>query len=289
MIIACATDESYAEMAGVLLRSIRLKGDVPDAEIVVVGDRLSEATVDALRVCGEGLKFRHLDLGEARGVIAGLPVSAYRTAIHIRLLLPDLIEGDDRLLYLDADTLVNGSLRPLFELDLGSNLLAAVEDCGKEQVRLVANPRIGSPPDAPYYNSGVLLFELGEWRRLGIGRQCMRCAAERDDFWPDQDAINIVLRGRIQTLEPSWNFFSRERLPRRAFEEARILHFITAKPLSADCGHPLFDEYLAIRRTTPWGDKPLTGSARERQIDRLKQVAMMRLRRARASEAPSAS
>lgn len=35
MIIACASDERYAEMAGVLLRSLAVNGDVRDANIVL--------------------------------------------------------------------------------------------------------------------------------------------------------------------------------------------------------------------------------------------------------------
>lgn len=279
MIIACATDEAYAEMAAVLLRSLAIKGEIGDARVYLIGDELSAQTVAALQSCAEGLDYRFIDLAAARRAIADLPISFYKTAIHIRLLLPSLLPEHGRLLYLDSDMLVNGSLRPLFDMPIEPFRLAAVEDCGGALVRAVANPRLGHRLSTPYFNSGMLLFDLDEWRREKIGETCIATIAERDDFWPDQDAINLVLEGRIKSLDPIWNFFSHDVLPREAFEPVRIVHFIPDKPLSPDCGHPLFDEYLAIRATTPWRDRPLTGSVRQRQIERIRQTALARVRR----------
>ena len=47
--------------------------------------------------------------------------------IYGRILIPQLI-SDDRVIYLDADTIVNGSLKDLFSLDMDGHTIGAVED-----------------------------------------------------------------------------------------------------------------------------------------------------------------
>ncbi|BCJ92210.1 glycosyl transferase family 8 [Terrihabitans soli] len=279
MIIACATDENYAEMAGVFLRSLAVNGDIADADLVVVGDQLNPETVEALRLCAAPIAIRYIDLGVARRQIADLNFSFYSTATYIRLMLPDLLTDSGRVLYLDSDILINRSLRPLFDTDLGSNLAAAVEDAAPATVQKLANTRLGRPEDGIYFNAGVLLFDLDTWRDLDIGNRCIKFAEGRDDYWPDQDAINFILDGRIKKLDRTWNFFSHEPLPRGAFDAAHVIHFIPEKPLSTSCKHPLFEDYLALRAQTPWHSKPLNLAANKRRIALMHQMVAKRAKR----------
>lgn len=281
MMIACVTNEDYAEMAGVLLRSIARNGEVGDTAVVLVGDGLTAATVQALEECAEGLCYRFIDLAARGAIIRDLPVTWHDCAIYIRLLLPDLIEGRRRLLYLDADMLVHRTLRPLLECSLGAHPVAAVPDCGGTKVYEVANAKLGRAPDRLYFNSGMLLMNLDEWRDRRLGHACIRFAQARDDYWPDQDAINSVLDGQIMELEPKWNFFSHGRLPREAFDAAHILHFIPEKPLSMACRHPMFEDYLALRATTPWRDRPLPATSPDRRIKMLLEKAATRIKQHR--------
>lgn len=278
MMIACVTNEDYAEMAGVLLRSIARNGDVGDTPVVLVGDELTVATRRSLEECAAGLSYRFIDLAARGAIIRDLPVTWHDCAIYIRLLLPDLIESGGRLLYLDADMLVQRTLRPLLECSLGAYPLAAVQDCGGTKVHEVANAKLDRAPDRPYFNSGMLLMNLDEWRDRRLGHECIRFARARDDYWPDQDAINGVLDGQIMELEPKWNFFSHGRLPREAFNTAHILHFIPEKPLSMTCRHPMFEDYLALRATTPWRDRPLPAAMPDRRIKMLLEKAAARVR-----------
>lgn len=280
--IACAADEAYAEMAAVLLRSLALNGGVRGVPVYLIGDGLAADTVEALRRCADGLEFRFIDLSAARRTIEGLPVSFYNTAIYIRLLLPDLIASSGRLLYLDCDIMVRRPVEELLRVPLGGMPAAAALDCAGPRVHRMANARLGRAADAPYFNSGVLLLDLQTWRDLGIGHECIRVAETRDDYWPDQDALNLVLNGRIKALETRWNFFSTEILSREAYEAADILHFIPDKPTSQNCRHPMFGDYLEIRAKTPWRDRPFASDVRERRIGQLTRMAAERLKRARA-------
>lgn len=279
--IACAADEAYAEMAGVMLRSLAMRGGVAGVPVYLVGDGLAEETRAALRLCAKGLDFRFIDLAAARARIGHLPVSFYNAAIYIRLLLPDLVPGGGRILYLDSDILINRPMASLLETPLAGNLAAAVVDGGLPHVHAMANARLGRAAGAPYFNSGVLMFDLGTWREQGIGPHCIRTAQARQDYWPDQDALNLVLDGRIKQLDARWNFFFTRILPRAAYEAAHIVHFILDKPVSTDCRHPMFADYLEIRAMTPWRDRPLATSVRQRRIDQLVHMVGERVRRQR--------
>lgn len=277
--IACAVDEPYAEMAGVMLRSLSMKGEVADTDVYLVGDGLSAGVVEDLHECAKDLNFHFIDLAEMRHKISRLPVSFYNPSIYIRLLLADLIDGDGRILYLDSDILIHKPILELLRTPLDGMMAAAVIDNGTRQLRVMANSKIGHAEDAAYFNSGVLMFDLETWRAEGIGHQCIRTAETRNDYWPDQDAINIVLDGKIKALDAKWNLFSTTPLPREVCETGHILHFIPDKPTSENCRHPMFADYLAIRATTPWRDRPLTSSIRQRRIEQLSRTLAERVRR----------
>ncbi len=72
---------------------------------------------------------------------------------------------------------------------------------------------IGLGEDDPYYNSGVLLTDLKQWREQEVQKKLL-------DFWKskggklfasDQDVINGTLKGQIYTLMPRYNFFTNYR------------------------------------------------------------------------------
>ncbi|ACL60704.1 glycosyltransferase family 8 protein [Methylobacterium nodulans] len=134
----------------------------------------------------------------------GFPVSdAISAGTYARLLLPYLMPRRAKVLYLDADLIVLDDVAPLWRTELGAAPVAAVRDpfCDNR-------PAIGFSPDEPYFNAGVLLMNLAVWRREGLAE---RVAAHIDAHgaslkYFDQDALNVVLRGRARFVDPRWNF-----------------------------------------------------------------------------------
>src|SRR3989442_9584076 len=105
-----------------------------------------------------------------------------------RLFLPELLPEVDRILYLDIDTIVADSLTPLLELDLSSFYVGAVTNVFQpNHVRRPAALGLAGPE--VYFNSGVLLFNLGEMRRADTSAACRSYAMENAERieWPDQD------------------------------------------------------------------------------------------------------
>lgn len=200
-----------------------------------------------------------------------------------RIFLPELLPELDRILYLDADTIVRRHLEPLWGTDLGGLPLAAVANPLYPFMDHGFLAGLGLASTAEYFNSGVLLLDLEVWRREGLtARVLERAAAQGRQEWPDQNALNTVLRGRWRALDPEWNAqntvfdLRASRLPfapdalRRARRNPAIVHFIGPyKPWHLRCKHPLRGLYWRHLRETPWHDLPMEGRTPKHRLLRL--------------------
>jgi len=181
--------------------------------------------------------------------VADLPTSAtWPTAIYGRLLLPELLpESLDRVIYVDADCIVSGSVDELWETDMESMLVAGVLDPGRKKDL----ERDGvTLPD--YINSGVLLMNLAAWRGEKVFSQIARYLRENITEVFDQDAINQVCKGRIRPLSHRWNFMT-HMLPDYSLQKMPVIFHFTgpSKPwLHSDA--PCKEIYLYHRARTPY-------------------------------------
>lgn len=88
----------------------------------------------------------------------------YPETIYYRLLAHKYLPNDiKRILYLDADVLCINDLSRLYELDFEGNLYAAASHSGLTNVKnVINNVRLGAESGESYFNSGVLLMNLGK-------------------------------------------------------------------------------------------------------------------------------
>jgi lipopolysaccharide biosynthesis glycosyltransferase len=176
------------------------------------------------------------------------------------LLLGDLLPASlDRVLFLDADTLVLDDLSELWRLPLDSQVLGATQDAA---LPLVSSPRavknwqaLGIPPSTPYFNAGVLLIDLERWRRLDVCRLVrgyFDSTRETIDFL-HQEALNAVLWNRWLHLDVRWNLLASHagrsygRIPAEALRHPGIVHFAgRMKPWRAPVGGPFNAAYQQV-------------------------------------------
>lgn len=224
-------------------------------------------------------------------------------ATYYRLLLDQLLpESVDRLLYLDGDTIIRGSLRPLLDLDVSNVALAGIADYIPtfKQPQLQPHPtRLGLPDDL-YFNAGVLYINLAKWRELGTGKRAISYVLENlgDPVkleHRDQDALNVACAGHWLPLGPTFNYanwsLDSQRLadPRTAFAPGAnvgengplIVHFTGAvKPWHGGTGNPYAAEYWHYRQQTPYADEQAHRKARLKAIpDRVRHTIVRTIRR----------
>lgn len=232
-------------------------------------------------------------------LLEGLPSWDYITAtMWLRIFLPELLPGIERVLYLDVDTIALDALDELFATDLGECYVGAVSNVFQlDHIGRLAKLGIDDPRD--YFNSGVLLMNLDLMRRDGCAAALRDFAVANGDrlLWPDQDTLNLVLGRRRRALHPRWNAMTSILLwpwsvyvfGVEAVEEARrnpaIRHFegpSTNKPWHALCDSPYRERYFRYRRMTPWPEVSIEGRTPINVAKRTARRGVRRLRGWRA-------
>lgn len=172
-------------------------------------------------------------------------------------LLEQLNEEIDKILYLDADTIILSSIDSLFKETLDNEILAGVSDPMAEKMTT------GYGIDQ-YINAGVLLIDLKKWRQNNISNQCIKKLNQTHPplEYRDQCAINIVINQK-KSLDSKWNQFITAWSGNDSFQHEGILHFITPdKPWHAWYENPIKDEYWKYVNVSPWkgaiAEKPST-------------------------------
>ena len=191
---------------------------------------------------------------------------------YLKLFWSLAIHDDiDRLIYIDCDTAVVGKLSKLNSFDLDGKTIGMVYDS------LITDEivNVGLDKNEPYYNSGVILFDVKRWRASNACERIAEHAKTHSYGTVDQDLINIEFKNEIKCLPLEYNFQSIHYLTKpglyvkefnrsnyyslREIEEAsqnkKIVHYLKFNGENSwDKGnlHPckkLFESYLRI---SPW-------------------------------------
>lgn len=266
MNIILSADEAYARYGAVVMASVIANAVDPGLiRFFMLTPSMSGKTKSSLRssVEGAGAELDIIDIDAQ--ALKGFKAGRFGTAALLRLLMHCYLPDDcKRVIYLDCDVLVRSDLTDLWSMPLNGYPAAAAMD--------LCSPNIAwkrkSPED--YFNSGVMVIDLMEWRNQRVGERALACLEQEGDHfrYPDQDALNQVLEGGWYRLSPEWNFqptayaavekrYSHlvTYLPaiEAAIRHPRVVHFIGAvKPWHALCAHPFQQDFIAYSLHTAW-------------------------------------
>lgn len=201
-------------------------------------------------------------------------------------LISDAVPPDvgGRIVYLDVDMLVLKDLGPLFNMDLGGAVAAAVIE--GERRRFQNLIRCEWPEEAGnYYNNGTMVIDLDRYRAERIPERIVAWYAKYKDvaIRTDQDAQNAVFGARVTPIHPRWNYndgwlsritratpFTKtlRAQPKRDVLEAildpGVVHYINRKPWEF-CHRPERKSYHRYMKELGFFDPALDGrTVRER-------------------------
>lgn len=206
-------------------------------------------------------------------------------AFFYRFLVPPAMNGiTDRVLYLDGDMMVRGSLRYLSELDFQGMAAAVVTD-RREKLQMA---RVHT---AHYFNAGMMLINVEKWREEGFFDDIVRRAQENVKkvgkrlSHHDQDIHNQMLDGHTLYIDRKYNYLynlDRQSLFRKQpvnadWQEQVILHFAGhAKPWHSWVQEwPVVQAYAEIRRQSPWRSVPLVPPRGKKNLHQAARTARM--------------
>ncbi len=240
--IVLAFDDNFWAPAYTVMRSIcisthRRKDLVFHLLHMPVSDEHRHDLEGITREYGATLSWHPLENSELFDFfVADLPASKrWPKVVYARLLLADLLPTElDRVIYLDCDMLVRAPIEQLYDVDLDGQPLGAVQDslhpfiAGRRDMR--QNAGIFDTAD-PYFNSGMLVIDLAQWREINVKAEVAVLAAKgwMSRLYYDQDVLNLVFRNRWQKLPWRWNTIDAH-MAHEGLDPA-ILHYTrTAKP-----------------------------------------------------------
>ena len=147
----------------------------------------------------------------------------------LRLFLSKWLPEDiQKLIYIDIDILIKSNLQELFEREFDTPICA--ELC--VPVSLSRGEHLEGQR-SPYFNSGVMLINMNEWRSLELEESFLEIGSKRPYLFLDQDILNLRFQNNWTRLGRKYNYFhlyGLEEFDLSFSEVPSIIHFVGLKP-----------------------------------------------------------
>ena len=169
-------------------------------------------TISTQKVLGNRGKLIMINADEV-GLEDAPTTARYPKEIYYRIFAAKYLPATlDRVLYLDPDLIVNGSLKELYTLPMDEYYFAAASHTGPI-MRKMNELRLDMDDDSPYINSGVMLMNLKLLREEQDYSEVFRFIEKRKNFLilPDQDIISSLYGSKIYALD-TYRYNMTERL-----------------------------------------------------------------------------
>lgn len=286
--IVYSSSDYYSQCTGISISSLlKNNQDIPEIKIFVLETGISEDNKSNIKMIGEKYN-RSIEFINAQGkfddYVKKLKFKYMRGSYntYARVMLNAWFSDLDKVLLIDSDTLVVGSIKELWNIDMNDYLIGAVPEVAiyspystYEDKKIIDNSN-------PYFNMGIVLCNLKRWREEKIDDLIEKKLNDykKDFMIADQSILNYTINNQMKRLHLKYNYytamhavsystikkvFSEQNIfGKNEFLEARnnpiIIHFV---------GHPFerpwFDrstsvykkEYLSYREETPWKDQAL--------------------------------
>ncbi len=208
-----ACNDNYVPYLDVALVSIKAHAskDV-DYVVTILQTEISEEHKKTLtRHDCENFKVSFYDVTKLVEPLKGtLPdVFYYSLAAYYRLFIETAFPEYEKAIYLDCDVILLTDIAKLYDVDVEGYLVGAVYEQNTDRDPKFTNyvTDIIGIPYYTYFNSGVMLMNLKEFRKFGVRDRFLNMLTTYnfDCLAPDQEYINVICSGRVKYLPNGWN------------------------------------------------------------------------------------
>jgi lipopolysaccharide biosynthesis glycosyltransferase len=253
-----ATDDNYWLQTFVAIYSLVFNNRDYDLEIFILCESVDskfESGIHELKTLNDQVKVNFVLVKNALDQVTEFKVRQHLTrGTYYRFFIQEFLpKSVKKVIYLDGDIIVNGSLLDLYSIDLEGNLLGAVPQPEGECPK-----RLGLPPGSKYFNAGILVIDLEKWRNDDTSAKLMQYSqANKDNIqWPSQDPLNAIACGQWKELPIEYNYyhgFLERGNPSYLHAEPVIVHYSgLVKPWHYKGSHPYKKLYWSYLRQTPY-------------------------------------
>ena len=288
MNVAYIFDEGYVPCAAVSMVSLLKNSSKPEEVVFYIFDDgiKEESKSRLLELCEMyRAKIFFIETQKITERLQKLQVQPWRGrySAYIKLMVANSLPCDmQRVIVIDADTIIDGSVEELETMNLHGHPCAMA----LEGIHVDYNQISGLSYAAELYNTGVIVYDLPVWKEKRVEERLLEHLIHvRSKYMlPEENPISIVLKKDVERLSPQFNFITQfyvyntrqyykrfcwEKLNKKggyySFEElkqarddVRIYHCIdlfTSRPWYKENIHPytaLYDKYLQM---TPWSNE----------------------------------
>lgn len=269
MNIVLATDDNFVQHCCVAITSI-LKHN-RNVILYIFTEGLTETNENLIREHVESLSGKITFCIIDKSITKRFPMPPegglhISIATYYRLFSASVLPGNiEKVIYMDCDMIVRGSLEELWNLNIDNKALGAVYQQisvsqGKDKKRLGIEQEYG------YFNAGLLLLNLKYWRENNVTDRLFSFIQNSYSSirQHDQDVLNAVLYKEAMPISYTWNYlsifykFKNLEFPQYVGYSAKInnptvVHFVSVpKPWDYGCDNPYRKEYYEYLDMTPF-------------------------------------
>ena len=211
--IVFSSDDNYSPYLGVAIQSlIKNRKNNEKYDICVFHEDITATNM--LKLLSEvnkedGIALRFYNVAPLMGSFeVNKPFLFYenghiKRAAYYRLLIPQIFEKYEKVLYLDTDICVCHDVAELFQIKMSNFLLAAAKDIRSNFMKNVLKMK----QLYNYFNSGILLYNVKACIRENFSEVCMETLSRiKTPPCLDQDVLNSAWEGRVCFLPMQWNY-----------------------------------------------------------------------------------
>lgn len=197
-------NSGYLHQLNVMLHSVVRSNPGEQFQVYVLHSSLTDEELDKTRaVLGAGNDLISVPVHDT-GLESAPTTDRYPVEMYYRIFAAKYLPQElERILYLDPDIIVKGSLRELYEMPMERYLFAAASHVHKLMTQINAL-RLDMEENEPYINSGLLLMNLKRLREIQREDAVFDYIEKHKNrlILPDQDVISGLYGGEIQPLNP---------------------------------------------------------------------------------------
>lgn len=290
MTVVYTCDNNFVWIMGISMISLfENNRDMEDLNVYLLGDQVSNDNKNILSSIAQkyGRACLFVDVPNLN-IPKSLTSNRWPKSAFTRMFCGELMPVNiHRILYLDCDIIVRGSIAKLDSFDTKGFAVSAVKDCVSKQYK----KKIGISNEDSYVNAGVLLMNLDKMRSLDIRKMMSEFVDSHKGLvsYADQDILNGMFNGKFRILPPEYDVMtqmcaytfkqiSQYRRPsyyysKEEIENAQrypiIIHYTTCmlniRPWCKGSKHPWAAEFDKYQAMSPWASVP----KREVKFDKL--------------------
>ena len=227
MVVVSALDDNYVFPFLIMIYSAKKNAD-KNFSLVIGYDAKTLAKENQMFIskCCQIFEIAH-EFTEIK-IDSSLPSSEHITATaYARLYLADFVEGE--ALWLDSDLICLSnwqSIKQFMNRELKNDVIQAVIDQGiLIGVNIAADNLAILKAGSRYFNTGVLVFNFANWRKMQIHEKWKSVAAKYSEYrfdYLDQCVLNYLCCDIYSEIPEKYN---RLALLRKTSKDRYILHF----------------------------------------------------------------